>query len=105
MFFFTTILLKWLMKTSVLMKTFCHVCYRGIVGLSLNRLINELPFVRDFTIKGVIPEIGTNDISHINVDPVNLAKKLLDSSKFVAAVDSVAEVVVCQVLPRVMVRL
>ena len=87
------------------MKKMCNVFYRGIGGLSLNRLMNELQLVRDFAVKGVIPDIGTNDVSHINVDPVNLAKKILDSSKLVAAVDSVAEVVVCQVLPRVMVRL
>ena len=82
-----------------------NVFYRGIVGLSLNRLMNELPLVCYFVVNGVKPDIGTNDASHINVDPVNLAKQISDFAKLVAAVDSVADVVVCQVLPRVMVRL
>ena len=57
--------------------------------------MHELPLVRDLAVRGVILDIGTNDLSASHIDPVNL----------VAAVDSVVEVVVCQVLPRVMVRL
>ena len=64
----------------------------------------ELPLFRDLAVRGVILDVGTNDLSPPNVDPVNLAKRIMDFAKLVAAVDSVAEVVVCQVLPCVMVR-
>ncbi|KAI0208530.1 hypothetical protein LSAT2_006793 [Lamellibrachia satsuma] len=40
----------------------------------------------------------------VGADLVNLAKRIVDFAKLVAAIDSVAEVIVCQVLPRVMVR-
>ena len=83
---------------------FSNVFYRGIGGLSLDGLMLELPLVRDLAVRGVILDIGTNDLSASHVDPVNLAKRIVDFAKLVAAVDSVAEVVVCQVLPRVMVR-
>ena len=83
---------------------FSNVFYRGIGGLTLDGLRLELPLVRDLAVRGVILDIGTNDLSTSHVDPVNLAKRIVDFAKLVAAVDSVAEVVVCQVLPRVIVR-
>ena len=74
--------------------------YRGVGGLTLDRLINELLLVRDLSPKVVIIDIGTNDLSNVGVDPVILAKWII----YFAAVNSVAEVLVCQVLPRVLVR-
>ena len=83
---------------------FSDVFYRGVAGLTLDRLINELPLVRDLSPKAEIIDIGTNDLSNVGVDPVMLAKRIIDFAKLVAAVNSVAEVLVCQVLPRVLVR-
>ena len=83
---------------------FFNVFYSGIGGLTLDGLMHELPLVRDLAVRGVILDIGTNDLSASQVDPVNLVKRIVDFAKLVAAVDSVAEVVVCPVLPRVMVR-
>ena len=87
-----------------LSEQFSNVFYRGIGGLNLEGLMHELPLVRDLAVRGVILDIGTNDLSAPHVDPVNLAKRIVDFAKLVAAVDSVAEVVVCLVLPRVNVR-
>ena len=67
-------------------------------------MINELPLVRDLSPKAVIIDIGTNDLSNVGVVPVMLAKRIIDFAKLVAAVNSVAEVLVCQVLARVLVR-
>ena len=75
---------------------FSNVFYRGIGGLTLDGLMLELPLVRDLAVRGVILDIGTNDLSASHVDPVNLAKRIVDFAKLVAAVDSVAEVVVCR---------
>ena len=86
------------------MSNFPMFFYRGVGGLTLHRLINELPLVRDLSPKEVIIDIGTNDLSNVGVDPVILAKRITDYAKLVAAVNSVAEVLVCQVLPRVLVR-
>ena len=83
---------------------FSDVFYRRLGGLTLDRLINELPLVCDLSPKAVIIDIGTNDLSSVGVDPVMLAKRITDFAKLVAAVNSVAEVLVCQVLPRVLVR-
>ena len=69
--------------------------YRGVGGLTLDRLINELPLVRDLSPKAVIIDIGTNDMSNVGVDPVMLAKRIIDFAKLVAAVNSVVEVLVC----------
>ena len=40
---------------------FSDVFYCGVGGLILDRLINELPLVRDLSPKAVIIDIGTND--------------------------------------------
>ena len=82
---------------------FSKVFYRGIWGLTLDGLMHELPLVRDLAVRGVILDIGSNDLSAPHIDPVNLAKRIVDFAKLVATVDSVAEVVVCQILPHVMV--
>ena len=63
---------------------FSNVFYRGIGGLTLDGLMHELPLVRDLAVRGVILDIGTNDLSASHVDPVNLAKRIVDFAKLVA---------------------
>ena len=46
--------------------------------------------------------IGTNDLSRDNVLPASLAACIVEYAKFVAAVDSAAEVLICQILPRLL---
>ena len=57
--------------------------------------MHQLPLVRDLAVRGVILDIGANDLSASHVDPVNVAKRIVDFAKLVAAVDSVAEVGGC----------
>ena len=49
-----------------------------------------------------IINIGTNDLSRDNVLPATLAARIVEYAKFVAAVDSAAEVLICQILPRLL---
>ena len=95
---FVRIILTFLVQTY-----FCSV-FRCFTGFSLDRLINELPLVRDLSPKAVVIDIGTNDLSNVGVDPVILARRGIDFAKLFVAVNSVSEVLVCQVLPRVLVR-
>ena len=83
------------MQIRVFLLNFPMFFYRGVGGLTLDR---------DLSPKEVIIDIGNNDLLNVGVDPVILAKRILDFAKLVAAVNWVAEVLVCQVLPRVLVR-
>ena len=49
-----------------------------------------------------IINIGTNDLSCDNILPASLAARIVECGKFVAAVDSAAEVLICQLLPRLL---
>ena len=79
-----------------------HVFYHGIGGLTLSKLFYEIPLVRELAPWIVIIDIGTNDLSCDNVLPAALAAPIVECAKFVAAVDSVAEVLICQILLRVL---
>ena len=79
-----------------------HVFYHGIGGLTLSKLFHEIPLVRELAPRVVIIDIGTNDLSRDNVLPATLAARIVECATFVAAVDSVAEVLIYQILPRVL---
>ena len=49
-----------------------------------------------------IIDIGTNDLSRDNVLQASLAARIVEYGKFVAAVDSAVEVLICQLLPRLL---
>ena len=49
----------------------------------------------------VIINIGINDLSRDNDELVNLGNRMVDFAKLVTAVELVAEVLICQILPRV----
>ena len=49
----------------------------------------------------VIINIGINDLSRDNDELVNLGNRMVDFAKLVTAVELIAEVLICQILPRV----
>ena len=74
------------MRTYVFFAIF-QCIYQGVGGHNLVSLFNEFPLIRDLSVKTVIIEIGSDDLSHVNVDPVNLAKVIVRLAKLVATVD------------------
>ena len=79
-----------------------HVFYHSIRSLTLSKLFHEIPLVRELAPRVVIINIGTNDLSRDNLLPATLAARIVECAKFVAAVDSAAEVLICQILLRVL---
>lgn len=49
----------------------------------------------------MIINIGTNDLSRDNDELINLGNRMVDFAKHLTAVESVGEVLICQILPRV----
>lgn len=80
------------------------VFYHGIGGLKVEGLIAELQLVRELGPRAVIVDIGTNDLSCPDVDPCRLASRIVSFAQSVLALDTVSEVVLCQILPRVALR-
>ena len=83
---------------------FGKVVFRGRGGLTVDGLFGDLGAVRAVAPTVVVIDIGTNDLSNKNCVPEDLADRTVAFARELLTIPSVAQVVVCEIVPRVPVR-
>ena len=83
---------------------FGAVIFHGVGGMTVAGLYEEVDLVRTLEPSAVIMDVGTNNLARGGCDPIELGTSLVRAAQTLLRIDSVREVILCQLLPRVELR-
>ena len=69
--------------------------------MTLAPLYEEVDLVRTLELPAVIIDVGTNNLAGYGCDPIEMSTSLVLAATTLLRIDSVREVILCQMLPRV----
>ena len=75
------------------------VIFHGVGGIRVARVYEEVDFVRTLEPSAVII-VGTNYLARGGCDPIELGPSLVSTAQAWLRIDSVREVILCRLLPR-----
>ena len=77
-----------------------NVALRGIGGMRVSGVYRQLSYVRRINPRVIFLDIGTNDFSDPQKDPVQLAREIIVAARTVGEVPGVRAVIISEVMRR-----